>query len=168
MNKIIVSMAVLSLVFGISCKSTEKKEPVVQTTSVDHSLWVKASNKQLEKIPVEGFQYKGTEVPAQKWDKWAKMSAPVVKKIISELPEGYVLQVKGHTDARGPEDPEGDKPGNIKISTDRAKAVQESLRRQGISSPKLTYKGVGSSELKAGIDPKSAGQRRVTFAVVPE
>jgi outer membrane protein OmpA-like peptidoglycan-associated protein len=99
---------------------------------------------------------------------WAKAAAPVVKEVINNLPEGYVLQVTGHSDGRGPEDPVGAKPGNIKISTDRAKAVYDSLGRQGITSPKMTYKGIGSSEPISGIDPDDAQQRRVTFKVVPK
>jgi outer membrane protein OmpA-like peptidoglycan-associated protein len=99
---------------------------------------------------------------------WATAAAPVVKGVIDKLPEGYVLQVTGHTDARGPEGPVGAKPGNIKISTDRAKAVFDALKAKGVTSPKMTYKGVGSSELIPGVDPKDAQQRRVTFKVVPQ
>jgi len=130
--------------------------------------WADNANNQLAEVPVEGFAYKGSAVPKQNWDKWAKAAAPVVKGIINQMPEGYVFQVTGHTDAKGPEQPEGNKPGNIKISTDRAKAVQASLQKQGITSPKMTAKGVGSSEPLRGEDPTSSKQRRVTFKVVPQ
>jgi len=136
--------------------------------SMDWGAWVKASNKQLEKVPVKGFAYKSSSVPAQKWDKWARTAAPVVKGIIDKLPKGYVFQVTGHTDARGPEEPEGNKPGNIKISQDRANSVRAALKRQGINSPKLTAKGVGSAQPLEGVSTRSATQRRVSFVVVPE
>ena len=60
------------------------------------------------------------------------------------------------------------KPGNIKISTDRAKTVYDALLNANISSPKLTYKGVGSDELLPDYDPRAGEQRRVTFKIVPE
>jgi len=167
MKKFELFLIVLLSMTLITCGGAPKKvdTPVVSSGS---GMWVKQSNKQLAKIPVEGFGYKKSEVPAQKWDRWAKLSAPVVKKILDNLPAGYVLQVTGHTDARGPEEPEGAKPGNIKLSNDRAQEVHAALRRQGISSKKMTYKGVGSSESREGISARSAKQRRVTFVVVPE
>lgn len=149
----------------VSCGGGEQvKQPEVKSSG----MWVDASNKQLEKVPFEGFGYKSSAVPGQKFDKWAKAAAPVIKGIIEKLPPDHVLQVTGHTDARGPEQPEGNKPGNIKISSDRAKAVHGSLTRQGIKSDKMTFKGVGSSQLKSGVDPESDAQRRVTFKVVPK
>jgi hypothetical protein len=170
MKKIIVLVTVSLMVSLLACSSSKKKTdepaPAPKPVAVDHSVWVKASNTQLTKVPVDGFEYKGTTVPAQKWDKWAAVSAPVIKKIVDEMPDGYVLQIKGHTDARGPEEPQGDKPGNIAISRDRAKAVLDSLARQGITSKKMTHTGVGSSELKPGAAPRSPEQRRVTFSIV--
>lgn len=129
---------------------------------------VKVQNDSLAKIPVEGFDYRSSKVPAQKWDKWAAAAAPVVKGIINNLPDGYVLQVTGHADGRGPEDAAGGKPGNIKISTQRAKAVYDALKGKGITSPKMTYKGVGSADPVSGLDPNDPKQRRVTFKVVPK
>ena len=113
MKKTVILGSLFSMIFMIACGSSQpavKETPVVQT-NVDHKVWVTATNKELERIPVAGFEYKGSDMPSWKWDAWAKTSAPVVKKIISEMPEGYVFQVTGHTDARGPEEPEGDKPG---------------------------------------------------------
>ncbi len=166
MKKITLVLIVLFSMVLVSCGGAKKVD--TPNVSAGSDIWVKSSNKQLARIPVEGFGYKKSEVPAQKWDQWAKLSAPVVKRILDNLPAGYVLQVTGHTDARGPEEPEGAKPGNIKLSNDRAKEVHASLRRQGISSQKMIYKGVGSSEPREGISPRSAKQRRVSFIVVPE
>jgi len=159
---ILILVAAVAIMFG--CESQQVKK---QDLSDPNQAFVYTSNEQLQKIPVKGFGYKSAQVPPQNWDVWAKASAPVVKGIIDKLPEGHVLQVTGHADARGPEEPVGNKPGNIKISTDRAKMVHASLKRQGITSPKMTYKGVGSSEPLEGVDPKDPEQRRVTFKVVP-
>ncbi len=166
MKKVFLAVIISVVGLAIACSST----PTAKVAPIEDPkmAMVSAQNKQLAKLPVEGFDYKSAKVPAQKWDIWAKAAAPVVKEVITNLPEGYVLQVTGHTDGRGPEQPVGDKPGNIKISTDRAKGVYDSLGRAGITSPKMTYKGVGSSDPLAGVDPNDAQQRRVTFKVVPK
>ncbi|MCU0844616.1 MAG: OmpA family protein [Spirochaetes bacterium] len=164
MKKFIIIAFIGVFAFAFACGTTpEVKQEVAPSGSI-----VNVQNEQLARIPVEGFDYKSSKVPPQKWDKWATAAAPVVKGVIDKLPEGYVLQVTGHTDARGPEGPVGAKPGNTKISTDRAKAVFDALKAKGVTSPKMTYKGVGSSELLPGVDPNDAQQRRVTFKVVPQ
>ena len=166
MKKVLTALTIIiAAAFIVSCAKEQVKEP--EKVGADSNL-VSVSNEQLAKYPVDGFAYKSSKVPPQKWDQWAKVAAPVVKGIIDKLPDGYVLEVRGHADGRGPESAEGSKPGNMKISTDRAKAVYDSLGKAGISSPKLTYRGVGSSETLSGADPKSAEQRRVTFQVVPK
>jgi len=169
----IVTVAYISCGGGQQVKQEAPKQvaesaPSVQATGFDADVWVKSSNEQLARVPFDGFAYKSSEVPSQKWDKWAVTAAPVISGVISKLPEGYVLQVTGHTDGSGPEDPQGDKPGNIKISTDRARAVHSALKKKGITSPKMTYKGIGSSQLLSDVDSRSGAQRRVTFNVVPK
>lgn len=164
-----LSLVILTAIVSIllACESAPKKVETTPQTDTS-SLFVSSSNEQLANIPVGGFGYKSSKVPPQKWDKWAKAAAPIVKGIIDKLPEGYVLQVTGHTDSSGPEEPVGNKPGNIKISTDRALTVHSSLKKQGITSPNMTYKGVGSSEPIEGVDTRDPNQRRVTFKVVPK
>jgi len=162
---LILLMALTAIYF--SCGGADKKDekPAVES-KIDWSAWVKTSNTKLQEFPVAGFDYKSASVAPRKWEDWAKKAAPIVKEILNKVPDGHVLQVTGHTDARGPEEPVGKKPGNIKISTDRAKTVYNALAKEGIDSPKLTYKGVGSSDPVEGIDSKDERQRRVTFEVV--
>ena len=159
MKKLALICALLTTVFLLACESTQ-----VQTEAPGVSLL----NKQLEKATLGGFGYKSSDVPSWEYDAWAKVSAPVVQQTLTQVPDGYVLQVTGHTDSRGPEQAVGAKPGNIKISTDRAKAVHTSLRNNGITSDKLTYKGVGSSQPLEGVPEDDAQQRRVSFIVVPQ
>ncbi|MCU0846256.1 MAG: OmpA family protein [Spirochaetes bacterium] len=167
MKKIIGIIFAAVMVFTLACTSEQKvKDQPNVTAGAD--VFVGASNDQLSKYPIAGFGYKSAALPKQSWDKWAKVASPVVKEILDKMPEGYVLQVTGHTDGRGPESPEGKKPGNVKISSDRAKTVYGSLVKSGIESKNLTYKGVGSNEPLSGVDPKDPEQRRVTFQVVPK
>ncbi|MBN2039640.1 MAG: OmpA family protein [Spirochaetes bacterium] len=151
-----------ALILAVGCASTpaqqDTKPGVPDLTS---------QNEQLSNYPISGFAYKSSKLNTAKWDQWAKDASPIVQEILDKLPEGYALQVTGHADASGPEEPVGNKPGNIKISTDRAKTVYNALGRANISSPKMTYKGVGSDELLPEYDPKAAEQRRVTFKIVP-
>ena len=155
---------IITTAFVINCSKQVKETPNVG----GENPFVSASNTQLSKYPVAGFAYKSSKVPPQEWDRWAKVAGPAVKEIVDKLPDGYVLELRGHTDARGPEDAENAKPGNIKISTERAKAVFDSLGKSGIKSDKITYRGVGSSEPLSDIDSKDARQRRVTFLIVPK
>lgn len=164
----ILLMGIIVFTF-MACDSGQKKEPEVTTPKTDPGkIFVQTSNEQLANFPVAGFGYKSSSVPQQQWDAWAKNAAPVIKKVIDSMPEGYVLQVTGHTDSSGPEDPTGNKPGNIKISSDRAKEVYDALKKAGITSPKMTFKGVGSSEPVDGVDGRDPKQRRVSFKVVPQ
>ncbi len=153
-----------SMLMLIACESGQQTDsPSVATSSNE---WVNSSNKQLAKYPVTGFAYKSTEMPSQRWDRWARVAAPAVKTIINQMPNGFVLQVTGHADATGPEYATENKPGNMQLSEGRAKTVYDALRRQGVSSNKMTYKGVGSSQPEPGTDPTSGQNRRVTFQVV--
>ena len=145
-----------------SCATEVAKAPEVTKGTFSLS----ASNSQLARYPMSGFAYKKWDMPTQQWDWWAKNAEPIVRGIINKMPDGYVLEVRGHADSRGPENPEGSKPGNIYISTERAKTVYDALERAGVKSSKMTVRGVGSSEPIPGIDPKSGPQRRVTFSIV--
>lgn len=162
MKKTALFAALIAMTALTACGST-----TTTASSPSSSAWVAATNKALQNASVTGFEYKATTIPSWKYDAWSKVSAPVVKEAITNLPEGYVLQVTGHADSRGPEEATGSKPGNMKISTDRAKNVHASLKNNGIDSPKMTHKGVGSSMPLEGVASDDAAQRRVSFMVVP-
>ncbi|MEI6122156.1 MAG: OmpA family protein [Bacteroidota bacterium] len=72
------------------------------------------------------------------------------------------IEISGHTDITGNEE------ANIKLSTNRAKAVYDYLITHGISSGRLIYKGYGSSIPKVSNDtPENrAINRRVEFKIV--
>lgn len=166
MKRFIIFIAVITTtLFIIACSQEQVKQTDVVGAS---SAVVSASNTQLAKYPITGFAYKSSAIEPMQWSNWAKIAAPVVSGILDKLPDGYVMEVRGHTDSRGPEEPEGNKPGNLKISKDRAKAVYNALSNQGLKTSKITYRGVGSSEPLAGVAQDSAQQRRVNFVIVPK
>ena len=163
LNSIITGVIIFALIAGCSSSPKVEKDSGGEATEL-----ISAQNRQLANSSFGGFGYKSSKLPSAQWDSWAENAAPVIKDILAKIPEGYLLQVTGHADASGPEEPTGNKPGNIKISTDRAYTVYSALQRAGIDSPKMTYKGIGSSELLEGVDPRSGEQRRVTFKVIPK
>ncbi|MDY6935663.1 MAG: OmpA family protein [Spirochaetota bacterium] len=165
MKKNLILLLSIILVWTIGCAS---KKEVVKKDIVDPNVMISNQNEQLTRFPIGGFGYKSSRLPSQEWRDWAEAAKPIVEDVITKIPEGYVLQVTGHADASGPEEPVGNKPGNIKISNDRARTVFNALQNAGINSSKLTYKGVGSSDLLYTEDPRSPKQRRVTFKVVPK
>jgi outer membrane protein OmpA-like peptidoglycan-associated protein len=166
MKKTFAAFAAVAFIAAlVSCGGAQTAGPNVGAVG-GADVIIKQSNQQLEKIPVTGFGYKDASTQTTNWAQWATASAPAVKSILNNVPDGYVLQVTGHADAIGPEQPEAGKPGNIALSTARAKTVYDALVAAGITSPKLTYKGVGSSQPMAGVAPTDASQRRVTFVVV--
>lgn len=163
----------------VACSSTPKKEeeaaPVVAETP-------ETSSRNMNQDPAEeyntqvaefrypdgttrpGFNYKKADVQNDFAD-WAKKNVDVIKTALEKLPD-YVLQITGHTDAVGPEQPEGDKKGNMYYSEQRANAVKQALVKQGIAADKIVTKGMGSSSPISGIDSKDAKNRRVTFSYI--
>ena len=85
-------------------------------------------------------------------------------KLLQVLQDNPTLKVEisGHTDNLG------NAADNIKLSTNRAKAVVEYLVGKGISSTRLTYKGLGSSKpIADNATEKGRSQnRRTEFTIV--
>ena len=80
-------------------------------------------------------------------------------KLLNENPS-VKLQLEGHTSA------EGDDNFNKKLSTSRAKAAVDFLVANGIDSSRLSYSGLGSSQLKNTANPEADENRRVEFIVI--
>jgi outer membrane protein OmpA-like peptidoglycan-associated protein len=68
---------------------------------------------------------------------------------------GSRFAVEGHTDAKGPAH------YNLKLSEQRAMAVRDLLRVQGVPEARLMASGKGASDLANATDPFSAENRRV-------
>ena len=74
--------------------------------------------------------------------------------------EGITLKIVGHTSA------EGDYAFNQKLSEARAKAAVDFLvEREGVDVARLTYEGLGSSQLKNTDNPMAPENRRTEFII---
>jgi flagellar motor protein MotB len=125
---------------------------------------VEALNAQLAKVPIEGYQ-SGRNASMEEWNKMVLIAVPIVKDVLPKIPAGYVLQVTGHTDSAGGVDSKQ----NITLSNQRAMQVWTALKtKYGISSSKMTCKGVAATIKTDKCPIDNACQRRVTFIVVPK
>jgi outer membrane protein OmpA-like peptidoglycan-associated protein len=162
----------LAILFGaalIYSGCGDEKPQVKQKVDIP-KFDLEVANKELAKYPVSGFDYKGSDPSKADFDKKADEMLPYVKSLLQNMPEGYIIEVRGHADKSGPEEPVGKKPGNIKISEERAKSVREALVKKGIPAEKLAARGVGSSETVEDSAESKTGRskvnRRVTFHVI--
>lgn len=73
---------------------------------------------------------------------------------------GSIIAITGHTDSSGSE------PGNIALSRERARAVEEALVSRGIPSDGLRTQGLGSRSPVEGLDPADPANRRIEFSVI--
>ncbi|MCE9501477.1 MAG: OmpA family protein [Leptospira sp.] len=187
-NILLIALFAISLTF---CASEEKKEEPAPTPppakQTDDSAEKDAKMKNMRAMEVDpseevndklktyrypnspskpGFDYKGAEVGKEDFGTWAKANVSLIKESLDKLPADYSLEITGHTDSTGPENPEGKKKGNIYYSEKRASAVKDALVKQGIPANRITVKGAGSSQPIPGIDGSDAKNRRVTFMVV--
>lgn len=162
--------------FAIACSSTEKKpepppveppkveapkvaEPVVAARSIDPSVKIDELNTRLTKVAVVGlpaFQRTG----GKKMDDLAQKSLEESKSVISDMPDGYVLQITGHHNQH----PDKSKRTGNGLSVQRAKYVYDYFVKNGVAKEKLAYRGAGSSENDKNLSRDE--NRRVTFKVV--
>lgn len=114
------------------------------------------------------FDYNSSDINAPKVNATLKTIAAAIGEKIKAIPDTYQIEVIGHADASGPEEPTGDKKGNIALSEARAQAVVDFLVSElGVSSSKFKVIGMGSKELKSSKSPKSPVNRRVIIKFAP-
>ena len=151
----ILSAMLAAMVFAVNCASAPETPKAMSGDMIVGPL-----NSQLDTATLTGFDVWGTNVDTSKYDSWAQTAAPVVKGILDKTPDGYNLEVQGHADG------DGGAAQNQQVSTTRAKIIYDALKKQGVTSPKLTYKGYGSSNLKNPSNPSAPENRRVGFQIV--
>ena len=122
---------------------------------------------------ISGFGYKKRDanLPSVENNIKAAMTVllPIIKKI-KEHPDGnlYKIKIIGHADGAGPEDPRGDKPGNLTISRERAEGVLDYIvANYNLSRDMFEIVAKGSSELKNQSNPQAGANRRVVIVFAP-
>jgi hypothetical protein len=155
MKKIIYLVMTSIVAFTFACGSGDVKKDDKGDAKVDSKVAkVNGLNGKLDAVAVKDFTDKKAALP-KAWAKWLKDSSAVVKDAVAELPEGYVLEINGHIDARE-EDAMGKGKAAKSLSAERAMAVKAGLKKVKIDSPNIISKGVA--------DPK--GGAMVTFKVI--
>ncbi len=164
MKRSLLLLLAFAVMFAVSCASQQPAQQA-ETPSVSGGvgMMVSASNEALKPAAdaLEVFPPSSSNLSSRNKSLIGSKAVAVIKEVVNKIPEGYVIQVTGHS-ALVKEAPTDD------VSTGRAKAVYDELIRAGIDRNKLTYKGVGTSELIPGLDGLAPKQRRVSFKVVPK
>lgn len=117
---------------------------------------------------IGGFAYKSSDTSLPPVRKSIQAAMDAVLPLIRRIPPEHKIQIIGHTDASGPEEPTGDKPGNIAISRRRAEAVRDHIvSRYNLDPSRFEIIAKGSSEPKNRKNPLSAENRRVVIQFQP-
>jgi len=141
--------------FFLSNKEEEKPAAVVQPKVEEVQTVVETKvNEIKEHFNAAEFEKKKAELSEA-----SKAVLMDLVKLLNENPS-VKLQLEGHTSA------EGDDNFNKKLSTSRAKAAVDFLVANGIDSSRLSYSGLGSSQLKNTANPEADENRRVEFIVI--
>ena len=84
-----------------------------------------------------------------------------IAKILNEN-QNMQIEISGHTDNVGSDD------ANLKLSTDRAKAVKDYIISKGINETRVVSKGYGKAKPVAGNETEEGKQRnrRVEFTIL--
>jgi flagellar motor protein MotB len=77
--------------------------------------------------------------------------ASALRKVTNDWHGGYVLVIRGHTDAYPPRK-DARFRSNLELSTLRARAMQEALEREGIVAPRFQIATQGVGEFEPQVD----------------
>lgn len=163
------------LVWGVACKSAPPKEvppptppaptkppvePELKTRAVDNTEIVEAANQKLLSVPMLALPAFKSSYKQKRFAAEAEKTLDVVKGVLPDLPEGYVIEITGHSNPYPP----GSKSKTRRLSTQRARKVYDYFVQEGVDKERLRYRGVGSEEYDDELSHKN--NRRVTFRVV--
>ncbi len=142
----------------VKSESTETKAPQVKSGGGDFAI--DAINDQVKGFSIDGFPGGSAKLSKNKDLENMKKIVALVKPIIAQIPDGYVMQITGHcanyeSDSR-----------QKNVSKSRAAKVYNELKKAGVGAKKMSYKGVGSSEPIEGYSDKDDKQRSVSFKAV--
>jgi len=164
-----------------ACSSTEKKvetpapapTPVVEakpepspavlgSRAVDPSDILDQLNEKLSKVAIKGIPPYAASLSGAEMTDYAEKAVSASKAALEAIPEGYVLQISGHSN---PHPNKAYRKGNS-LSVKRAKFVYDYFVEKGVPKEKLTFRGVESAEYDKSLSHDD--NRCVTFKIVKE
>ena len=93
-----------------------------------------------------------------------------IAQVLKDNPQIKKVEIQGHSDTSG------NAKKNLKLSSDRAKAVRDRLIKNGVEADRMTFKGYGSTQLLIPLEPgqkketeeQAAANRRVEFVILEQ
>ena len=141
-------------------QKTDDTQVKVQSGGGADDMVIKAINDEIKEFFIDGFSGDSAKIRDQEDMEKMKKIVKLVKPIVNRVPDGYVMQITGHT-------ADYETASRQKtVSTSRAKSVYDALVKEGVSAKKLVYRGVGSDEPREGYAKKDFAQRCVSFKAV--
>lgn len=156
-----MAMFGILVIVGSACSSAQKTDEA-QSRGLGGNMVVDAANGQLAKVPVVGFPPFSTTMPMSQFDQYGENAATVAKGVVNALPDGYVLQIRGHANQH----PSKSVAYTKNLSEQRARYVYNYFAKKGIDKKKMTWVGVGNAEPDPSLSHDQ--NRRVTFQLVPK
>lgn len=176
---------ILCAVLLVSSAACETAQPKAETKSeakspesVDKSVLAddQASLQFKAKIKPIPFAYKSVKlglkdskysVAGLNLDTYMKTAViPAIEAALKVIPDGKKIIINGHASARGPENAEGGKKGNIAYSQQRAEAVLNYiLGNSDIGKERFETRANGSSSPIKDTNPKSSKNCRVELDI---
>lgn len=163
----LIIASLMMIVFFNSCSdSKQAKTDTVKTAATDpkvksgtsgDSLLIDEINRQVRGFSIDGFPGGSAKLSGNKDLDNMKNIVGLLVPIIDRIPDGYVMQITGHC---------ADYESVLeqkRVSTARAAKVYNELKQAGVSSKKISYKGVGINEPVEGYPDKGREQRSVSF-----
>ena len=136
--------------FAIGKKEQNNPEPIVEQPKVEEVQKVVETKVNEIKENFNAAQFEKRKYDLNESSKTVLLD---LVKLLNENPS-IKLQI------------EGDEEFNQKLSANRAKAAVDFLISKGIENSRLSYRGLGSTQLKDVTNPEAQENRRVEFIVI--
>ncbi len=151
-------LMILIATIAVACSSGQGN---VRGASGDTDPKIVQWNETLKQARMFGFKAWKAAPGKAAYAEWEKSDIPIVKSVVAEIPEGYVVEVRGHADTQGAT------KANQKIGLKRAEFVYEALTKSGVDKDKLVYRSMGESNpIMDETNTENPLNRRVSFVVL--
>jgi outer membrane protein OmpA-like peptidoglycan-associated protein len=142
----------------ISCASDP---PAKAPASPSEEEIVSRLNRELAALEIQGYAPNQTVLPESLYQKWATKGIEGIKKVLPEIPNGYVFAATGHAD------PYGGEAMASRIAQGRADNMRARLIKVlGLDPNKITTKNYSTQKFTQKKDNSISQNRRVEFEVL--